>query len=124
MVDLGEIEKMAWRRIFHGRAFSEYLLVTNIIASGVIDGIGDFLEQKVERVRPHDWARTGRMCCIGFVLAPADHYWYKILDRYLPGRNATIIGKKVILDMVIYGPFCISAFYLGEHRYSIQSTPA
>lgn len=105
---------MAWRRFLYQKVLSEYLLVTNILASGALDGVGDFLEQRLERVHPHDWRRTARMVTMGFMLGPPDHYWYKVLDRHLPGRRIVTVGKKVTLDMLIMGPFTIAAFYLGE----------
>lgn len=105
---------MAWRRFLHEKVFTKYLLLTNVLVCGTLDGLGDFLEQKRERVQSHNWARTARMASMGCVLAPIGHYWFQVLDRYLPGRQLASVGKKVILDMVLMGPFEVAAFYAGK----------
>ena len=106
---------MSWRRLVRA-AFSRYLLLTNIALSGATDGAGDILEQRtVERSRAHDWPRTARMAIIGLAFGPLDHYWYRLLDRYLPGRTPRLVVAKVMADMVLMGPVSIVLFYLGEH---------
>lgn len=112
---------MGWRRLLHA-AFSRYLLLTNVVVSGATEGIGDLLEQRaVERssAREHDWPRTGRMMLVGLAFGPVDHYWYRFLDRYLPGRTAGIVAAKVMADMLVFGPTSIATFYLSE---SINAT--
>ena len=53
------------------------------------------------------------MGTIGLLLGSVDHYWYKLLDKRLPGRNVTTVGKKILMDMVVNGPLSITAFYVG-----------
>ena len=72
------------------------------------------MEQRLERIQPHDWGRTARMAAVGFAFGPPDHYWYKVLDRKLPGRNAVTIARKITLEMLLMGPLEISAFYIGK----------
>lgn len=106
---------MAWRRIANV-LFSKYLLLTNTVASGAMDGIGDILEQRLERIWPHDWGRTARMATVGLLLGPVDHFWYRWLDRKFPERRAITIGKKILVDMLVNGPLSITGFYIGGPR--------
>lgn len=40
------------------------------------------------------------------------HFWYKFLDKRMPGRNLTIVLKKVFWDQMICSPIVISTFFL------------
>lgn len=40
------------------------------------------------------------------------HYWYKFLDKRMPGRSLTIVLKKVFWDQMICSPIVISTFFL------------
>ena len=107
---------MTWRsaiRRISSALFSNYLLLTNTVVSGALDSVGDILEQRLERVWPHNWGRTARMGTIGLLLGSVDHYWYKLLDERLPGRRVTTVGKKILVDMLVNGPLSITAFYIG-----------
>lgn len=97
------------RRLLLGR----YLLVTNTVSGCVLDALADATEQRcVERTSPHDWPRTLRMGTAGLLFGPFDHYWYTLLDKRLPGRHAAVIAKKLSLDLFVYGPIGVAAFFL------------
>lgn len=104
-----------WREILKSKAFTRYLLLTNVVSGAVIDASGDFLEQRViERTSPHEWPRTARMATVGVILTVPNHYWYRFLDKRLPSRSPKIIALKVAVDCIIMGPVNIALFYLGE----------
>lgn len=106
------------RRLLLGR----YLLVTNTVSGCVLDALADATEQRcVERASPHDWPRTLRMGTAGLLFGPFDHYWYTLLDKRLPGRHAAVIAKKLSLDLFVYGPIGVAAFFL---RKSFRKIPA
>ena len=94
--------------------FGKYLLLTNTVTSGLLDALGDVLEQRLERISPHDTPRTLRMGTVGFLLGPLDHFWYRFLDVCLPGRCASTVAKKVAVDTFIFGPISIILFYMSE----------
>ena len=100
-----------WRRLLQHRLFGRYLLLTNTVSSCALDALGDALEQRVERMRPHDYPRTLRMGAVGLILGPLDHYWYRFLDSRFPGTRAPIVAKKVALDLLLLGPISIVLFY-------------
>ena len=106
---------MAGFKNFLYTAFSPpYLLYTSTGVSAVIELIGDYLEQKVERVSPYDTGRGIRMTTTAIVAGPPYYFWYRMLDRRFPGRTSKIIFKKVLLDQTILSPVMIVAFYLGK----------
>lgn len=102
------------RQFFHHRLLGRYLLLTNTVSSCALDALGDALEQRVERVSPHDWPRTLRFGTVGLLMGPIDHFWYRYLDFQFPGVRATTIAKKVTLDMLVLSPFQILLFYFRE----------
>ena len=106
---------MAWRGPLFQKVFSRYLLLTNTAVSGVLDGLGDYMQQGIfERAATNDWGRTRRMAAMGFMLGPLDHYWYRMLDRRLPMKTAKVIAIKVLLDELVMGTFTIAVFFTGQ----------
>lgn len=104
------------------RLFSKYLLVTNTLTCGGLLAVGDVVTQKIERLdieegslkqKKHNWPRTGRMFCMGFVLGPFNHCWYKILDHILKGATGRIVVKKIMCDQAVAAPFFCSSFFMG-----------
>ena len=103
---------MAWRKVYDN-LFSRYLLLTNTVVSGVLEGLGDFLQQKLEGKQNNDWQRTKRMTIMGLILGPPEHYWFRLLDKRFPGRSPTIVAKKVFLDETVNGVFFLAVFFIG-----------
>ena len=54
------------------------------------------------------------MGILGLCLGPIDHFWYTILDKFLPAATAINVGRKVLLDQLIMAPICCSSFFLGN----------
>ena len=57
---------------------------------------------------------SGRMFCMGFVLGPFNHCWYKILDHILKGATGKIVVKKIMCDQAVAAPFFCSSFFMGK----------
>jgi len=53
------------------------------------------------------------MLIVGTAQGPLNHWWYWWLDRYLPGRKITTIGKKILADQLIASPLGSGSFFLG-----------
>ena len=100
-------------RLFYRRAFREHLLLTNTFAAVLIGGCGDYLEQRLERVKPNDWQRTARFCALGLVFGPLEHGWYMLLDRLWPGTSHKAVIVKVLVDEVVFTPPLYGIFYPG-----------
>ncbi|XP_012937993.1 mpv17-like protein 2 [Aplysia californica] len=100
-------------------AFTEYLLISNIVSASLLLGLGDSLVQ-LRDILWRKWAawrfdftRTWRAMTVGFVLGVFNHYWYALLDYALTGRSLTTVMKKIVCDQAIAGPFFSSAFLIG-----------
>lgn len=108
---------MARFKNFLHTAFSPpYLLYTSTGVSAVIELVGDFLEQRVEKVSPYDIGRGARMTTTAIVAGPPYYFWYRMLDKYFPGKAGKTILKKVVLDQTVLSPVMIAAFYMGMCR--------
>lgn len=59
------------------------------------------------------------MASVGVPIGAMNHCWYWILDRILPGVGGRIVAQKVLADQFIYGPFCLSTFFIGEKKASV-----
>lgn len=98
-------------------AFSpKYLLFTNVCISIGLSSVGDTLEQQYEiltdELDVYSAKRTGHMALSGATVGVVCHYWYKWLDRRIPGRTLGIVMKKVFLDQMICSPIVISTFFV------------
>lgn len=102
---------------FHKTAFSpKYLLLTNICISVSLSSVGDCLEQQYEIIKKdldkYSGQRTGHMALSGLTVGIVCHYWYKFIDRRLPGRSFRTVMQKVFWDQIICSPIVISTFFL------------
>lgn len=96
------------------RSFKSF--VRNTSVSCVLYCLGDIVEQRVEGYKlqgTNDWSRTRRMAVMGAFIGGIDTFWYTNLDRMIPGADATSVGKKVLLDQIMWSPFCCSSFFYG-----------
>lgn len=53
------------------------------------------------------------MGIVGTVLGPFSHFFYQILDKFIPGTKLSSIAKKIFLDQAIASPVCIVIFFVG-----------
>ncbi|KAG5872658.1 hypothetical protein JTB14_029699 [Gonioctena quinquepunctata] len=100
-----------------GIAFSEkYLLLTNIGLSVSLSGLGDMIEQYYEimtgELKAYDQTRTAFMSTSGLTTGFVCHYWYRHLDKILPGFTIKIVLRKIMVDQFVGSPLCISTFFL------------
>lgn len=94
-----------------------YLLYTNVTISVVLSSVGDQLEQQYELLTGQlsggpDAQRTAHMALSGGTVGVVCHYWYRWLDRRIPGRSLRIVLQKVLLDQLICSPLVIGTFFV------------
>nr|CAI5860417.1 unnamed protein product [Callosobruchus analis] len=99
------------------KAFSnKYLLFTNVGISCSLSGLGDIIEQHIEYsqevVDQWDPLRTRNMAIAGLSVGAVCHYWYKHLDKLIPGQSLKRITMKVFVDMLIGSPLYLGAFFV------------
>lgn len=95
-------------------------LATNCIVFGSLSGLAEFSQQtllykffpcKQER-KKYDLAAVGRYVIMGCVVfSPVLTFWYRWLDRVLPGKTAMVVMKKVVIDVVVLDIPYYAAFY-------------
>jgi len=105
------------------------LLVVNTVSCGAFLGLGDIIQQKIERHRGtaatphHDWRRTGRLFVVGLTQGPPHHYFYIWMDQLVPGRTKGAVGRKVLLDQLWCAPFFAVTFFLTAGLLEGQPLP-
>ena len=97
------------------KTFGNHLFFTNVGISFGLSGIGDLIEQKIEKrqqtqqasgnlvkkVSSVNWSRTLHMStAFGLTSGFLCHFWYNYLDRVLPGRGVRVIVQKIAWDQV------------------------
>ncbi|KAF8786924.1 mpv17-like protein isoform X2 [Argiope bruennichi] len=61
-----------------------------------------------------DWNLVKNYAIIGWGgIGPALFYWYRVLDRLLPGATRAMVVKKVLTDQLCSSPACIAMFFAG-----------
>lgn len=94
------------------------LLVFNVCTSSIVYAAGDQIQQRFEghrHRREADFRRSGRMTSVGAPIGALNHYWYMLLDRIIPGITSRAVVRKILADMIIFGPICLTAFFVGNH---------
>lgn len=93
---------------------SNNLLISNTVICCVMGGLGDVFVQTARRTPSQnvDKRRTLNLTLTGVTIGPCCHFWYQILDRFLPGRTFSTVVKKVFVDQIIFSPICIGVFFL------------
>jgi len=82
-------------------------ILTKAITSGTLVGIGDSISQIIEKrsnpQQQYEINRTLRMSLLGFsFFGTSLHFWYKLLEHYIPGKSFSSICNKVVLDQTVY----------------------
>ncbi|EDW06725.2 uncharacterized protein Dmoj_GI15250 [Drosophila mojavensis] len=91
-VGTGRTVALQKMREWHRNAFSnKFLLFTNVGISLTLSSLGDVLEQQLElynkEIEEYSSIRTRHMATSGVAVGIICHYWYQLLDKYLPGRT-------------------------------------
>lgn len=93
-----------------------------LIKDCVVFQVGDLIEQRIEiykkEIESLDPVRTRNMAASGLTVGIFCHFWYKLLDGKLPGRNFSMVMKKVLVDQLLASPVIIFLFFatLGVMR--------
>ncbi|CAH0761284.1 unnamed protein product [Diatraea saccharalis] len=103
------------RRVVKVAFTDKYLLYTNVTISVSLSALGDSLEQSyelyVKEQKEYDAKRTLNMAFSGSAVGVLCHYWYKILDKFIVGKTADMVIKKLLLDQLIFSPIMIMTFF-------------
>ncbi|KAK1941725.1 Protein SYM1 [Phytophthora citrophthora] len=108
-------------------------LLTKMVTSSVLFGLGDRLAQRVEKIGKTDEeleemakdttvqeghlisesaAKTVRMMVWGgMIMTPMMHTWYNLMEKVFLGTGKLVAAKKVVADMVFVAPQMPIWFY-------------
>ncbi|XP_022218122.2 mpv17-like protein 2 [Drosophila obscura] len=106
-----------WTKLAWSNMFGKYLLVTNVLGSGLLMVVGDVIAQEYEYRRGlrrhdrYDTERMKRMFVAGALQGPMHHYVYNWMDRIMPAITMKNIAKKILIDQLVMSPACILIFF-------------
>ncbi|XP_017958031.1 mpv17-like protein 2 [Drosophila navojoa] len=108
---------MRWSKLVWSKMFGKYLLLTNVLGSGVLMAVGDVIAQEYEKhhglshQNSFDGERIFRMFVAGAVQGPLHHFVYNWMDRIMPHRTLKNIFNKILIDQLFMSPVCIVLFF-------------
>ncbi|XP_023173987.1 mpv17-like protein 2 [Drosophila hydei] len=122
---------LRWTKLLWSKMFGKYLLVTNVLGSGILMAVGDVIAQEYEyrhglsQHNGYDGARIFRMFVAGSVQGPFHHFIYNWMDRVMPHRTMRNIINKILIDQIVMSPICILLFFYtvcSLERQTLQAT--
>uniref|UniRef100_A0A023F7S6 Putative conserved plasma membrane protein n=1 Tax=Triatoma infestans TaxID=30076 RepID=A0A023F7S6_TRIIF len=102
--------------------FQKYPLLANSLVYGTMYVTAEFSQQVINRKYfsnkvppdPIDKASLLRYAVVGCgINSNLLYYWYRWLDRTLPGSNLKIVTKKLLLDQCLLTPQIVVIFYVS-----------
>jgi hypothetical protein len=95
--------------------FRTYPLVSNMLITGSLYSAGDVNQQTLMRAEKYNWPGTGRIMTVAFCgFGPFYYYWYKMLDKYFPGKAVRTVIPKLLVDQFGGSPPCLVMFFVGR----------
>lgn len=112
----------------HFRLLQQYLLllknypiITKSVTSGILSALGNLLSQILEAkrkaktgapVKEIDTTGAARYAIYGlFVTGPVSHYFYQLMEVWMPSTDPYCIVKRLLLDRLIFAPGFLLLFY-------------
>ncbi|CAL1268388.1 unnamed protein product [Larinioides sclopetarius] len=76
---------------------------------------GDLVQQHYEILtdREDSWkpVRTAHMGAAGLTTGVLTHYWYILVDVFIPGSSLRCIIKKVLYDQILFSPINLTVYF-------------
>lgn len=111
----------SFKRFFHKKAifvnylFKRHLLLTNATFSTAMGIAGDLVQQHYEiLINEEDkWhkVRTAHMAAAGLTTGVLSHYWYILVDIFIPGSSVKCVIKKVLYDQILFSPVNLTVYF-------------
>lgn len=94
--------------------YVKYPLLGNVIVYGGLYSAGDLSQQTITNRPTYDFDSTKRVGGLGAgVFGPFYLFWYRSLDKFIPGAAAKAVVKKVVTDQAFAGPVGLFLFFTG-----------
>ncbi|XP_063752910.1 peroxisomal membrane protein 2 [Eleginops maclovinus] len=99
----------------------KYPILTKSVTSGLLSALGNLLSQILEArkkiksgapVSEIDPAAAARYATFGvFITGPVSHFFYQLMEVWLPTTDPLCIVKRLLLDRLIFAPGFLLIFY-------------
>uniref|UniRef100_A0A3P8UCJ2 Peroxisomal membrane protein 2 n=1 Tax=Amphiprion percula TaxID=161767 RepID=A0A3P8UCJ2_AMPPE len=99
----------------------KYPILTKSVTSGILSALGNLLSQTLEArkkakngapVTEVDVAGAARYAIYGFlVTGPVSHYFYQLMEVWMPTTDPLCIVKRLLLDRLFFAPGFLLLFY-------------
>lgn len=99
----------------------KYPILTKAVTSGILSALGNLLSQTLEarkkaqsgaQSREVDAAAAARYAVYGlFITGPVSHYFYQLMEVWMPTTDPYCIVKRLMLDRLIFAPGFLLLFY-------------
>ncbi|XP_031164627.1 peroxisomal membrane protein 2 [Sander lucioperca] len=99
----------------------KYPILTKSVTSGILTALGNLLSQILEarkkakngaQVNEIDTAATARYAIYGlFITGPLSHYFYQLMEVWMPSTDPLCIVKRLLLDRLVFAPGFLLIFY-------------
>ncbi|XP_076585890.1 peroxisomal membrane protein 2 [Chaetodon auriga] len=112
----------------HLRLLQQYLLLlkkypilTKSVTSGILSALGNLLSQTLEaRKKARNGAPVDAIHAAGaaryaiyglFITGPVSHYFYQLMEVWIPSTDPYCIVKRLILDRLFFAPGFLLLFF-------------
>ncbi|XP_041854549.1 peroxisomal membrane protein 2 [Melanotaenia boesemani] len=99
----------------------KYPILTKSVTSGILTALGNLLSQIVEarkkaksgaQVNEIDVAGATRYAIFGlFITGPVSHFFYQLMEIWMPTTDPFCVVKRLLLDRLIFAPGFLLLFY-------------
>ncbi|CAJ1068789.1 peroxisomal membrane protein 2 [Xyrichtys novacula] len=99
----------------------KYPILTKSITSGILSALGNLLSQVLEaRKRAKNGVPANEIDKVGatryaiyglFITGPVSHYFYQLMELWIPTTDPLCIVKRLLLDRLIFAPGFLLLFY-------------
>ncbi|XP_054714034.1 mpv17-like protein 2 [Uloborus diversus] len=101
--------------LINNHLFKKHLLLTNATFSMAMGIAGDLVQQHYEILTKGEdkWkpVRTFHMSAAGLTTGVLSHYWYIIIDLFIPGSSFRAVVKKVLYDQILFSPVNLTVYF-------------
>ncbi|XP_034026158.1 peroxisomal membrane protein 2 [Thalassophryne amazonica] len=99
----------------------KYPILTKSVTSGILSALGNILSQILEKrqktlkealFKEIDLAGAARYAVYGLLITgPVSHYFYQLMEVWVPTTDPYCIIKRLLLDRLIFAPGFLLLFY-------------
>ncbi|KAI2666167.1 Mpv17-like protein [Labeo rohita] len=88
--------------------------ISNVTLYGCLFAGGDFVHQCIAQRDEMDWRHTRNVAIVALSFhGNFNYFWLRALEHRFPGRSASMIFRKLLLDQTFASPLATSVFYTG-----------